>query len=118
VLFTLRYHLSYDGFSTTALEQIPGGTDWLDTIHAFPEATRHLAVHDRHTVDVSRHDHEVSERHRPELEAFAAGVALTPDQLRARAEHLAAMGATRIMGPSIRPDWERGLRSYAPLLPG
>ena len=83
VLFTLRYHLSYDGFSPTALEQIPGGSDWLDTIRAFPEATRHLKVHDRHTVEVSRHDYELSERHRPDLEAFAAAIALTPDQLRA-----------------------------------
>ena len=118
LLFTLRYHLSYDGFSATALEQIPGGSDWLDTIRAFPEATRHLKVHDRHTVEVSQHDHEVSERHRPELEAFGAAMALTPDQLRARVDELAAMGATRVMGPNIRPDWERGLRSLAPILPG
>ena len=118
MLFTLRYHLSYDGFSPTALEQIPGGSDWLDTIRAFPESIRHLKVHDRHTVEVSRHDYELSERHRPDLEAFAAAIAVTPDQLRARLDQLAEMGATRVMGPSIRPDWERGLRSFAPILPG
>jgi len=118
MLFTLRYHLSYDGFSSTALEQIPGGSDWLATIRAFPQSTRHLKVHDRHTVAVSKHDHEVSERHRPDLEAFATAIAVTPDQLRARLDQLAGMGATRVMGPSIRPDWERGLRSFAPILPG
>jgi hypothetical protein len=112
----MRYHLAYDGFSNTSVEKIPGGTEWLKMIQSFPEATRHLKVHDRHMVEVSEHDHELSERYRDELEAFAAANAVTPVQLRERVDHLAALGATRIMGWTIRPDWERGLRSFAPIL--
>ena len=116
VMFTMSYHLAYDGFSNRAVEELPGGDDWLEMIRSFPEATRHLRVHDRHTVEVSAHDHEFSERYRDVLEAFAVANAITPAQLRDRVEHLAALGATRVMGWNIRPDWERGLRSFAPIL--
>lgn len=87
-------------------------------IRSFPEATRHLQVHDRHTVEVNSHDFEFSERHRDVLEAFAVANAVTPAQLRERVEHLATLGATRVMPWTIRPDWERGLRSFAPILSG
>jgi 5,10-methylenetetrahydromethanopterin reductase len=116
VLFTMRYHLAYDGFANIAVESLPGGAEWLDMIRGFPEKTRHLRVHDRHTVEVNAHDHALSERYPDELAAFAAANALTADQLRARVEELAALGATRVLPTSIRPDWERGLRSFAPIL--
>ena len=73
-------------------------------------------VDDRHTVEVNAHDYAFSERHRAELEAFARSSAVTPTQLRERREGMAALGATRAMVWPIRPDWERGLRSFAPLL--
>jgi 5,10-methylenetetrahydromethanopterin reductase len=117
VLFTMRYHLAYDGFVNIAVEKLPGGAEWLEMIRSFPEPTRHLRVHDRHMVEVSAHDHAFSERHRDALEAFAVANAITPEQLRARVDELAALGATRVMGWTIRPDWERGLRSFAPILP-
>ncbi len=116
VLFTMRYHLAYDGFSNTAVEHLPGGADWLETIRSFPDATRHLHVHDRHMVQVSEHDYQFSQRHRDELEAFAVANAITPVQLHERVERLEALGATRVMGWTIRPDWERGLRTFAPIL--
>jgi 5,10-methylenetetrahydromethanopterin reductase len=117
VVFMMGYHIAYDGFTNTAVEELPGGVEWLEMIRGFPEATRHLRVHDRHMAEVNAHDHAFSERHRDELEAFAASIAATPEQLRARVDHLGALGATRAMVLSIRPDWERGLRSYAPILP-
>ena len=116
VYFTLQYHLAYDGFSSTSVQSLPHGDEWLKMIQRFPEATRHLRVHDRHVVEVNEHDHAFSQRHREELEAFARSVALTPSQLRERADGLAALGATRAMTWNIRPDWERGLRSFAALL--
>jgi 5,10-methylenetetrahydromethanopterin reductase len=114
--FTLRYHLAFDGFMATAVEQLPGGRDWLDMIRAFPEATRHLKVHDRHTVEVSQHDFVFSERHRDELEAFAVAHAIPSHQLPERRDQFAALGVTRLMGWCTRPDWERGLRAFAPIL--
>ena len=116
IWFTLQYHLAYDGFSSSAVERLPHGDDWLAMINDFPEATRHLRVHDRHVVEVNAHDHAFSERHRDELEAFARSIVLTPSQLRERVEGLAKRGAYRVMGWVIRPDWERGLRSFAPVL--
>ena len=64
------------------------------------------------------HDHAFTERHRGELEAFAQASAVTPAQLREQVENLGSMGATRAMVLPIWPDWERGLRSFAPLLTG
>ena len=114
--FTMRYHLAYDGFADIAVETLPGGGEWLEMIRSFPEETRHLKVHDRHMVEVSEHDRQLSERHRDDLVAFATANAVTPAELRQRVDRLAALGATRLMTWGIRPDWERGLRSFAPIL--
>ncbi len=116
VWFTLQYHLAYDGFSPNGVQDLPHGADWLQTIERFPEATRHLRVHDRHVVEVNEHDHAFSERHRDELEAFARSVAMSPTQLRERVAGLAELGAARAVVWTILPDWERGLRSFAPVL--
>ena len=116
VWFTLQYHLAYDGFSSEAVQSLPHGDDWLRTIERFPESTRHLRVHDRHVVEVNEHDHAFSERHRDELEAFANNVAMSPTELHAGLSGAAARGATRVMVWTILPDWERGLRSFAPVL--
>jgi 5,10-methylenetetrahydromethanopterin reductase len=116
VWFTLQYHLAYDGFTSTGVENLPHGEEWLEMIEQFPAATRHLRVHDRHAVAVSEHDHAFSERHRDALEAFARELALTPSQLRNNVERLTALGAARVLTWNIRPDWERGLRSFAPVL--
>ena len=118
VWFTLQYHLAYDGFSSTGVKSLPHGDDWLRTIERFPVSTRHLRVHDRHIVEVNEHDYAFSERHRDELEAFARSIAVSPTQLRERAAELVALGATRTVVWSILPDWERGLRSFAPVLGG
>jgi 5,10-methylenetetrahydromethanopterin reductase len=114
--FTLQYHLAYDGFSSEDVRNLPHGDDWLRTIERFPEATRHLRIHDRHVVEVNAHDYAFSERHRDELEAFARSVALSPTRLCERADELAALGATQVMVWPVLPDWERGLRSFAPVL--
>jgi 5,10-methylenetetrahydromethanopterin reductase len=116
VWFTLQYHLAYDGFSPETVRTLPHGDDWLRMIERFPEATRHLRIHARHVVEVNAHDYAFSERHRDELEAFADSVASSPAQLCERADDLAALGAKRLLVWAVLPDWERGLRSFAPLL--
>ena len=114
--FTLQYHLAYDGFSPEAVQSLPHGDDWLRTVERFPESTRHLRVHDRHVVEVNEHDRAFSERHRDELEAFANNITASPTQLREGLHRAAAQGATRVMVWCVLPDWEGGLRSFAPLL--
>lgn len=116
VWFTLQYHLKYDGFSSNAVQDLPHGDDWLETIERFRDSTRHLRVHDRHLVEVNQHDHAFSERHRDELEAFASRTAMSPTQMRERLGEAEALGATRVMVWTILPDWERGLRSFASVL--
>jgi 5,10-methylenetetrahydromethanopterin reductase len=115
VMFTLQYHLYFDGFSGSReqLYELPFGRDWLETVEQFPDRTRHLHVHEGHMTGVNAHDRAFSERHRDALEAFARESALTPDQLGDQIDALAARGATRIIGGHSLPDWERGLRAFA-----
>ncbi|MBJ18477.1 MAG: LLM class flavin-dependent oxidoreductase [bacterium] len=115
VMFTLQYHLFFDGFSGSReqLDQLPYGRDWLATIEQLPERTRHLRVHEGHMTHVNAHDRAFSERHRDALEAFARESALTPGQLGEQIDSLKARGATRIIGGHALPDWERGLRAFA-----
>ena len=113
VMFAMQYHLAYEGYTGTGVETLPYGDDWLRTIEAFPAATRHLHVHDRHMVEVSQHDRAFSERHRDALEDFARAWALTPELARERLRALESLGATRVMAGQAFPDWERGLRAFA-----
>jgi 5,10-methylenetetrahydromethanopterin reductase len=117
VMFTLQYHLAYDGFSGSEarVQQLPHGEEWLEMIERFPARTRHLHVHDQHMVGVNAHDHAFSERHRAELEEFASALALTPERFAAQVARYEALGATRVVGGHALPDWERGLRAFAVL---
>ncbi len=99
-------HALYE-WSPDALAGIPGGVEWKAMIEGVPEATRHLAVHDGHLVEVNDHDRPFIG---PEL---LAGSAFTPEQLRERLDLMADQGVTEIVYQPAGPDIERELRVYA-----
>ena len=89
------------------------GAAWRATVEAFPEDTRHLYVHQDHCVRVSAHD-------RPFIDV--AGLAAltftgTGDELRARADGLAAAGLTELLylpaGPDIAGEMTRMAAVFA-----
>jgi 5,10-methylenetetrahydromethanopterin reductase len=99
-------HALYE-WSPDALAGVPGGMEWKAMIEDVPEATRHLAVHDRHLVGVNDHD-------RPFVgPALLAGSAFTPEQLRERLDLMADQGVTEVVYQPAGPDIERELTVYA-----
>jgi 5,10-methylenetetrahydromethanopterin reductase len=113
--FGLQYHLAYDGFhhGPGKVEDLPYGDDWLRSAAALPAETRHLHVHDGHTVLMNPLDEAFAGRHPDALAGFAAAGACTAEQLRARVEAAAALGATRIGCRASFQDWEGDLARTA-----
>jgi 5,10-methylenetetrahydromethanopterin reductase len=118
MLLALQYHLAYDGYHNPPLaaEALPHGAEWLAMIERFPAETRHLHVHDRHMVELSAHDRAFVERYPDAVAQIAAAAALSPEALRAQAQSLAALGATRIGCGVAFADWERDMERYAAAL--
>jgi 5,10-methylenetetrahydromethanopterin reductase len=114
IMFALQYHLAYESFSTSQLEQLPYGDDWLATLEAVPAGVRHFGVHDKHTVGVNDHDEAFMDRHPDALAAFVDQVLTTPQALGERIERLASMGVTHANGPALAGDhWEWATRMFA-----
>jgi 5,10-methylenetetrahydromethanopterin reductase len=116
ITFALQYHLAYEGFFNPArsITDMPGGAGWLANLETIEPALRHLAVHDRHTVGVNDLDAAFIAQHPEALAAYAATMAVTPGQLRARVDGVARLGATRTSFQSyLGTDWESAIRSYA-----
>jgi len=87
------YHATYER-GGEAVDVLPGGAEWRKSIEAVPVATRHLALHEGHLV-------EVSERDGPfvgDLLPLVSGMSLTgtPQMIRARLDELEAAGVTEI----------------------
>jgi 5,10-methylenetetrahydromethanopterin reductase len=114
IAFATQYHVSYEGASSSGVERLPYGKEWLASLQRHPEEVRHLIVHDLHCVGVTSHDQDFIERHPDALAEFAAQIAITPPMLRERIDAIAALGATRISFASyMEPDWSSVLHTYA-----
>jgi 5,10-methylenetetrahydromethanopterin reductase len=116
VMFSLRYHLAYEGFSNPSVQvqQLPYGDDWLGTLEALPADVRHLAVHDQHTVGVNDHDREFIDRHPDALAEFVDRIVMTPKELDENIERLASLGMTHANGPALAGrHWEWATRTFA-----
>jgi len=90
------------------VDLLPGGRAWREEIERFPEAERHLAVHEDHLVATPERDR----RHQaPEL----GGTTLSgpPAHVRERLEGLARAGCTELLYQPLGPDVPRELRRMA-----
>lgn len=106
----VAYHALYERGGAQAVDALPGGAIWREAIEQLPEGQRHLAIHEDHLV-------ATTERDRAALDAGGAALLPavsftgTPQQLRHRAEQLAAAGVTEIAyqpgGPDIPGELER-----------
>jgi 5,10-methylenetetrahydromethanopterin reductase len=74
-------------------EALPGGDEWKARIDAFPEAERHLRVHERHLVGVNEWDREVVTGET----ITALTLTGTATDLAPRLADLAAQGATEVV---------------------
>ena len=105
------WHGTYEA-AGAGVDNLPGGKGWRAEIERFPEASRHLHVHEGHLV-------ELTERDRRNLAPELAGATFsgTPAQLRERAAGLDAQGVGEIvywpMGPDLAGELEGMRRALA-----
>jgi 5,10-methylenetetrahydromethanopterin reductase len=104
------YHATYER-GGEAVDFLPGGGEWRKSIEAVPLATRHLALHEGHLV-------EVTERDRPfvsEVMSLAAEMSLTgtPERIRNRLEELESAGVTEVAFQPGGHELGRELRAFA-----
>jgi 5,10-methylenetetrahydromethanopterin reductase len=105
---TVVYHAMYEG-SPDSVDGLPGGTEWRARIEEFPEAVRHLAVHEDHLVAVTDRDRPLLNGEL--LRAFTwTG---TRAELQDRLDALEAAGATEILYAPMGPDVPRELEAFA-----
>lgn len=103
------FHAMYERGGADAVDGLPGGALWRESIERVPEERRHLAVHEDHLVKVSERD----------LPAVRAAASMLPSltftgsatELRDRLGQLDEIGVTEIAyqpaGPSIERELER-----------
>lgn len=105
---TVVYHGMWEG-DPSAVDNLPGGTEWRARIEQLPPAARHLAVHEDHLV-------EVTDRDRPLLDGELLRAFTwtgTRDELRQRLDGLAAAGVSEILYAPMGPDVPRELEAFA-----
>lgn len=100
------YHGSYQVGGSAAVDALPGGAGWREEIEAFPEALRHLYVHEGHCFEATARDR----RHMSEA-LGATTFSGTPAQLRERLAGLEARGVAELVYAPMGPDVPRELRA-------
>jgi 5,10-methylenetetrahydromethanopterin reductase len=106
------YHLTYDR-GGVAVDELPGGRRWRESVEAVPADQRHLAVHAGHQIELNEHDQLVAADARS-LVAAAAHVGSVV-QLREQLLAWRAAGITEIAyqpgGRDITGELERFARA-------
>jgi 5,10-methylenetetrahydromethanopterin reductase len=105
------YHATYERGGAAAVDALPGGQAWRESIEAFPENERHLAIHAGHLAKVNAHD----EPHVDKVIPLAISMSLTgpAEQLPEKIVGLAALGVTELVYQPAGSNIERELRALA-----
>lgn len=95
-----------------AVERLPNGRAWLESVMKVPENIRHLAVNRGHNLDTSNGHDELIDASAAQQMTFTG----SPDDLRARLAKLEAAGATGVIFGTSGSDVERELHAFARLV--
>jgi 5,10-methylenetetrahydromethanopterin reductase len=107
----LVYHTTYEARGD-AVDALPNGRAWRESLERIPEETRHLALHFGHGIEMNEHDGA----HIPMTAAKRLTFTGMPSELRARLADLEARGATEIVFGVRGPDMLRELHAFAALM--
>jgi len=106
------YHGTYEA-AGAGVDNLPGGKSWREEIERFPEASRHLHVHEGHCIEANA----IDRRHmNPQLAPVT--FTGTADELRRRAAGLAEQGVSEIVYAPMGHDLPRELRAMKAALRG
>lgn len=103
------YHALYER-DGEALEALPGGAAWRESIEQVPADRRHLAIHEGHLVAPNRHDLLALDEGIHAAPAFT--LTGTADEVRARVQALGASGVTEVVYQPAGPDIIGELRTF------
>ncbi len=107
----VTYHGTYEA-AGEGVDALPGGKGWREAVERFPEASRHLYVHEGHLV-------EMTERDRRNVAPELGGVLFTgtAEQLREKAREMEGQGVAELvywpMGPDVDGELERMAQALA-----
>ena len=107
----VMYHAMYERGGAGAVDALPGGRGWRESIEAFPESERHLAIHEGHLVKANARDEPCV----ADLIPLASATSLTgtAEQVATRIGEYAGAGVTEIVYQPTGSDIERELRTFA-----
>ncbi len=94
------------------VDALPNGRAWRERIERLPAATRHLAVHFGHCVELNEHDTACVDMTAAKQLSFTG----TAGELRERLATMEAQGATEVMFGMMGADVPRELRAFAQLV--
>jgi 5,10-methylenetetrahydromethanopterin reductase len=105
------YHAAYERGGPAAVDALPGGRGWREAVEAYPEAERHLAIHEGHLAKANPRD----EPHVAELIPVASRSAVTgtAEQISESVAEFAGLGVTELVYQPAGSDIERELRAFA-----
>jgi 5,10-methylenetetrahydromethanopterin reductase len=105
-------HGMYERGGPAVVDAFPGGPEWRAALEQIPEASRHLATHEGHLVELTQRDRAGLEGG---LAQLIGSFTLTgsPSEVAERVAAFEAMGITELAYQPCGPDLERELRSFA-----
>jgi 5,10-methylenetetrahydromethanopterin reductase len=107
----LRYHMAY-AYGGMRVDTLPNGRAWRERIERLPDATRHLAVHYGHCVELNEHDAACIDMTAAKQLSFTG----TAEELRERLATMEAQGVTEVMFGIMGADVPREMRAFAQLV--
>jgi 5,10-methylenetetrahydromethanopterin reductase len=107
----MAYHLAYES-RREGVDALPNGRAWRDSIERIPAATRHLAIHFGHGVEMNAHDAAYVDMSAAKRLSFTG----TAFELRDRLAQAETRGATEVLFAPKGADVPRELRAFAALL--
>lgn len=100
------YHFWYE--TGRAMDDLPGGKEWVAAYADLPANERHLAIHDRHLIAVNDRDRAFVT---PEI-LRATGAVFRPAEIRERLAAMADAGMTEVAYQPAGPDIPRELEAF------
>jgi 5,10-methylenetetrahydromethanopterin reductase len=109
-LVAVAFHALYEGVrgGGRGVDTLPRGAEWLTMIEQYPEAERHLIVHEEHMVGIA-------DRDRPFISSDAIRrltATGTPTRMREHISRLGDTGVTEIVYYPVGPDIPRELDRF------
>lgn len=107
------YHGSYARGGAEAVDALPGGREWRESIEAVPADERHLVVHEGHLIGPTERDWPAVRAAAPLVPTFT--MSGSADEVRRKADEYAASGVTELLyqpaGSDIPGELERMARA-------